>query len=275
MPLDLTKLTDKQIRLLKLTKINNKGEFIEFDEALLEEVETIYATIRDANERLDTISKAVNDGLIYVVRLAETTQKMEGKPGYTPIKGKDYFDGKDYILTPQDLEKISKKVKVPIVEKVIERVEVIKEQPIVTNQIVKEVVKEVVETGEQIVEKINSLPLSEDFQIDAVHIKNLPRPRTGPLFGGMRYLAGTGITINGNVISSTAPSGGAGYQEPTGAVDGINKTYTFVTAPNVIVVDFKQLQRVQADGDINWTGTTTITLSAQIQAPQSHIFGLA
>ena len=27
---------------------------------------------------------------------------IKGDPGYTPIKGVDYFDGEDYILTDED-----------------------------------------------------------------------------------------------------------------------------------------------------------------------------
>lgn len=77
------------------------------------------------------------------------------KDGVTPKKGEDYFtdseieeiinavqqnikvpkDGKDYVLTEKDKEVIASKIKVPVVEKVIEKVEVIKEQPIITQQI--------------------------------------------------------------------------------------------------------------------------------------------
>lgn len=61
-------------------------------------------------------------------------------------------DGKDYILTEKDKKEIATKIKVPIVEKIIEHTEVIKEQPVITNEI-KEVAK--YQTGEQIVDKIN------------------------------------------------------------------------------------------------------------------------
>ena len=37
-----------------------------------------------------------------------------GKDGYTPVKGKDYFDGEDYVLTDTDKEEIAEKV--PIVK---------------------------------------------------------------------------------------------------------------------------------------------------------------
>lgn len=91
------------------------------------------------------------------------------------IDGKDWKDWKNYILTQEDKEEIAREITVPIVEKIIERTEIIKEQPIITNEI-KEVAK--YEEWEQIVKKINELELDEDKKIDAKHIKNLPENTT-------------------------------------------------------------------------------------------------
>src|SRR3990167_8755080 len=63
-------------------------------------------------------------------------------------------DGKDYVLTDFDRQEIASRIKVPIVEKTEIRTEVIKEQPIITNEI-KEVA--IVETPEVIAEKLNTL----------------------------------------------------------------------------------------------------------------------
>lgn len=60
--------------------------------------------------------------------------------------------GDSYILTAKDKKEIAKSIDVPIVEKIIEKTEIIKEQPIVTNE-VKEVA--ITETAEQIIDKIN------------------------------------------------------------------------------------------------------------------------
>lgn len=62
--------------------------------------------------------------------------------------------GDDYVLTADDKAEISKLVKVPVIERVVEKTEVIREVPIITNEI-KEVAK--YENAEQIVEKINTL----------------------------------------------------------------------------------------------------------------------
>jgi hypothetical protein len=67
------------------------------------------------------------------------TNGEDGKDGYTPVKGKDYFDGedgKDYVLTDADKKQIASEITVPIVEKVIERTEtIIKETPIIKTEI--------------------------------------------------------------------------------------------------------------------------------------------
>jgi hypothetical protein len=72
---------------------------------------------------------------------------IHGKDGYSPVKNKDYFDGKDYILTEKDKKTIASNIKVPVIEKIIEKTEVIKEQPIV-----KEVAK--YELAEDIAKKL-------------------------------------------------------------------------------------------------------------------------
>jgi hypothetical protein len=67
------------------------------------------------------------------------------------LKGKD---GDNYILTNADKEKIARSIEVPIVKQIIEKREVIKEQPIIT-----EVIKEKAITDKPIViaEKLNTL----------------------------------------------------------------------------------------------------------------------
>lgn len=64
--------------------------------------------------------------------------------------------------------------------------------------------------------------------------------------------------------------GSSGFQVPTGIVNGINKIFTFTTAPNVVVVDSgRVIRKVSADNEINWTGTTTITLEV---SPNNDVF---
>lgn len=78
-------------------------------------------------------------------------------------------DGNDYILTEKDKNEIAQKVKAPTVEKVIEKTEVIKEQPIVTNEI-REVA--ITETPEQIAEKLQTL---KESWLEVKSIKGLDK----------------------------------------------------------------------------------------------------
>jgi hypothetical protein len=70
--------------------------------------------------------------------------------------------------------------------------------------------------------------------------------------------------VTGRLKITGTVSTGTGYQQPlTGAVDGVNQTFTWATAPNILLVDGAVIQKVQQDGTINWTGgSTTILLVA-------------
>ena len=60
---------------------------------------------------------SINDMTDYI---EEHKEELKGKDGYTPVKGVDYFDGKNYVLTETDKEDISKLVEVNIPTKVSE-----------------------------------------------------------------------------------------------------------------------------------------------------------
>ena len=117
-------------------------------------------------------------------------------------------DGENYILKESDKTEIASKIKIPVIDRVIEKTETIIEQPIITNEI-KEVA--VTDSAEQIKKKLESL--KGDKRLDASAIKNLPKTEYSLLgAGGDRVAAGTNITItrNGNgekVISSTGGGG--------------------------------------------------------------------
>lgn len=75
---------------------------------------------------------------------------------------------------------------------------------------------------------------------------------------------------------TSSGGGGSGYQVPlSGVVDGVNKVFTWATAPNAIVVDnsgVMNIQNITPDLTVNWTGTTTTTLSV---APNFNVFSVA
>lgn len=77
--------------------------------------------------------------------------------------------------------------------------------------------------------------------------------------------------LGNGAASINATSSGSGFQTPSsGVVDGVNLTFVFATAPNVVIVDQgRAMQKVSSDGTINWTGTTTVVLTI---APTSDIY---
>lgn len=89
--------------------------------------------------------------------------------------GEPGSDGEDYVLTESDKKEIASKIKVPVVEKevrIVEKTEVIKEQPIVT-EVVKQEIKEVAvpDTPEETRDKLQSL--KGDERLDKTAIKGL------------------------------------------------------------------------------------------------------
>ena len=60
-------------------------------------------------------------------------------------------------------------------------------------------------------------------------------------------------------IVGGSSSGGSTFQQPlTGGLTGTN---TWTTAPNVLVIDGVPRQKVQTDGTVMWTGSTTTVLT--------------
>ncbi len=145
-------------------------------------VDSVQSDVLDMGKKLVDVEKELKERISSDTSLIEKMAKnllkdIKGDKGDLPVAGVDYpipENGKDYVLTDSDKQDIAKKITVPVVEKIIERTEVIKEQPIVTNEI-KEIIKEVtpIDTGEQIVDKINVLPIDPESQIEKEHIKGL------------------------------------------------------------------------------------------------------
>jgi hypothetical protein len=93
--------------------------------------------------------------------------------------------------------------------------------------------------------------------------------------GVTQIIAGTNITISPvggtGAVTINASGGSSGFQTPSGALN--QGVFVFSTAPNAIVVDNTVIQKTQQDGNSNWTGTTTITLTGAF--PTFSIFGIA
>ncbi len=106
-------------------------------------------TTEQAVSQLDEEKLNTSEFQAFGKGLEQKLVKIKLKPG---PKGDP---GKDYVLTVADKSEIAAKIKVPVVKKVVvEKTEVVREQPIVTNEI-KEVAK--YETPDQLVKKLNTL----------------------------------------------------------------------------------------------------------------------
>lgn len=117
---------------LRLTLADNDANDTEI--ALLHAIEDTNDEVESVKEGLDTLAENVNGGFEQVFEAIENIELQKGDPG---------DDGKDYVLTDEDKKEIASKIKVPVVEKVIEKTtEIVKEKPIVKTEIVKETVKE-------------------------------------------------------------------------------------------------------------------------------------
>jgi hypothetical protein len=226
---------------------------------------TIDLTQQEKNKLL-RLARIADNGELAIVdeinnledRLNEIIVTHRGEKGDKGDKGDKGEKGDSYILTRLDKDEIAKKVKVPIVEKVIEKTErVVEKQPIVT-----EVVKEVAITddGEKIVTKINQLPINPAYQIAVEHIKGLEsliKELQGSM-GGKSLIGRIGDRIK--------------IDDLTTKCDGVTKVFELEAEPkstNKILVwgtQFPVILRPNTDFTVSGK---FLTLSADISAPQS------
>ncbi len=94
----------------------------------------------------------------------------------------------------------------------------------------------------------------------------------------INLIAGTNMTLTyvrsfgRNDIIFDASGGGGSFTKltATGTVDGSNTSFTFTSAPVMIIVDGgRAMQKVSSDGTVNWTGTTSVSLTV---APNFDIY---
>lgn len=194
------------------------------------------------------VDKEITEDLKGILGRLKDGEKLEARLNRAIANIKNGEDGKDYVLTEEDRTAIASGIKVPVVEKIVEKTEVIREQPIVVE-------KAMHDSGDTLVRKINALDILPELQIDAKHIKNLPTP-AGPTIVNRyhstefirledtpdEYVAGKFLKVSADATRLEfvdEPSGGSGYsvETPVGDVDGSNNIYTVTVAPVFIVSD--------------------------------------
>lgn len=237
---------EKQRKMLAAAEIVDKGgmavleKIIEFEDRTEESEIKVTKCLEKINEVLETVSETL-------------ANVKDGEPGEP---------GKDYVLTDLDKKDIAQKILVPVVDKVIERTEVIKEQPIVTTEIVKETTRDMTESPEQIRNKLESLDGEERLDKSAIkgldeELKKIGMKASSPtsVFGraGVQILSngskvgtkaniiniGSGITVtnvNGLVTLSVVGVGTWYENEVLARTDGTN--YTLANTPSSVAFIF-------------------------------------
>ena len=175
----------------------------------------------------------------------------DGADGVTPIAGVDF-------PTPQQVQKaiVAQVKKIPVPE---DGKTPVKGVDYFTKEDITEIVQAVpIEElpAPVIVDKINSLPLKPDKQIDASHIKNLPTAiRKAVRRSAVKQVGGGGTELRVYDLSAST--------------DGVTKTFTvpeFVTAIMLTGTDFPLFYRKTVD----FIATdTTLTIDAAVPAPSS------
>jgi hypothetical protein len=146
----------------------------------------------------------------------------------TPVKGKDYVDGKNYVLTDSDKKDIAKSIKVPVVDKIIEKTEVIREIP--------SVIKDVV-TKKQL-DEITKGILDGMVKVDG-RIKAIDQRWGGK--GLSRVSHDSTLSGDGTTSSPLTVVGGSGgtvaVETPSGTINGTNATFTVLNTPKWITIN--------------------------------------
>jgi hypothetical protein len=200
---------------------------------------------RVADKKMADLIKSVNSAL------ADFKDYIQ-----TKFKDLEPKHGKDYILTEEDREEIASKIKVPVVEKVIERTETIVEQPVYKTEIVKETIKSSPIDEKKMFKKLlRKLPKPEfrdiggreKVETDPLEmidkIMALPEEKLKKLRLKTSQVDGLEQTIKAfrnQLARGYLHGGGAGAvsvfaETPNGVVDGVNVTYTLSRVPKSVL----------------------------------------
>lgn len=163
-------------------------------------------------KKLEKLAKVLDGGdVALLTELNALEDRLDGLEGQIPdvkkaldrveslVDGEKGDDGDDYILTENDKREIASFITVPIVEKVIEKREVIKEKPVVTKETTKEIIKEIREVKVDVpyIDNASIAYLEDEIKRVEDKIPEVIKQReTNFGFVIRDVVAGTGVTID-------------------------------------------------------------------------------
>lgn len=112
------------------------------------------------------------------------------------------------------------------------------------------------DTGEQIINKVNELPIKPEFQIDAKHVKNFPEK----VIERITKRIGGGVSVD--------------YKDLSSQLNGSIKTFVLPTHTKVFSIDCSSAPFGGFRPVVDWTETrTSITFTDQVDAAVSFVAG--
>lgn len=160
--------------------------------------------LKETNDLLRELTSEVKKKEEYEVEIdASLKEKLKGDPGEK---------GDSYILTDKDKKDIAESITVPVIKSIVKETKVIEK---IKDEII----------GEEIVKKINDLPIEKDKQIGLRHINGLDEflernyPKIIPGSGGLKEIAhdetlsGSGTEDDPLIVVGGTPGGGHTIQE--------------------------------------------------------------
>ena len=210
-------------------------------------------TVRTAFETLEGNLTQITNEIAKKVKIPQGKDGEPGKDGTTPKEGVDYPSKKQIKEIVK--ENIAAEISISINE--LENTFKNKENifAVKLEAVMKDIKKDFPKfelKGEDIVKEINNLPITPDKQIDAKHIKNLPKAKEEK--GSKRLGRGTSNPIQ--------------YYDLTSQCNGVLKTFSIPTNTKVLALYGTQFPVIFRPL-IDWTATsTTISLTSEVAAPE-------
>lgn len=194
---------------------------------------------------------------------------IQGEPGYTPVKGLDYFDGEDPVVpTDEIVEKVMALIPPP--EKGDPGIDaIVDEKKIIKSVLAKipppipgEAGKDAIINQDEIIEALIDR-LKKKKELDISHIRNSDQF----MYKGTKYkiselMHGAGSSTGGGSVTYSV--------DLSSQCDGLNKIFTVPTNTNYILLTGTDAPLIyKMTTDYTGSGTTVLTLTAAVNAPSS------